>query len=171
MAISPRRRLGLIVSSILPDNARAYRRRFARAGLTAGLALIAVLILKSAGAASAAVDVSSASVCAETTISAFLDADAWVAENNTSTTGSDAILIVEANPSSGNSRALVRFQLPSGVPPGCIVESARRRLYTPAGSEGARVEAALLASEWSEGSVIWSNQPDRHLDPEMREGR
>jgi len=123
-------------------------------------AVLAVLLFSAFTWGAARAEVSSASDCQETTITALSEADAWVAENNTSNTGSDALLIVEAKPASGNSRALVRFRLPSGVPPGCMLESARLRLYTAAGSEGARVEAVSLASAWSEGSVSWSNQPE-----------
>lgn len=66
---------------------------------------------------------------------------------------------MRADPSSGNARALVRFRLPAEAPVGCVVESARLRLFAPEDSEGSRVEAARLATHWSEGSVTWRDQP------------
>ncbi|HZJ06876.1 MAG TPA: DNRLRE domain-containing protein [Nocardioidaceae bacterium] len=125
--------------------------------LAAGLALAAILVLQPPGTPSAAVDVSTE--CQATTITAFAEADAWVSESNSSTTGSDSTLNVEANPAHGNSRALVRFAMPNAVPEGCVVESARLRLYTLLGSDGDRLEAVRLAAAWSEGSVTWSSQP------------
>jgi large repetitive protein len=135
--------------------------RSPRQPLCGRLALGAVLVLGSAGVPGVPGVAGAASVttaCAAVTVTAAADADAWVSAGNTSGTGSDSVLTVAADPSGGDSRALVRFRLPA-VPSGCVVESARLRLYTPAGTDGARVEAVRLASTWSEGSVRWGNQP------------
>src|SRR5918999_543286 len=81
--------------------------------------------------------------------------DAWVDLNNPrANKGTDAVLDVSAD-----ARALVRFQLPSEVPAGCVVESARLRLYADSGAEGIKVEAAPIATGWSEMTVNWENQP------------
>lgn len=67
--------------------------------------------------------------------------------------------VVTANPSAGDSRALVRFGLPERVPTGCVVQSARLRMFTSSGSEGARVLAQRATSPWTENRVVWSTQP------------
>jgi hypothetical protein len=66
---------------------------------------------------------------------------------------------VDASISNGNSRALVRFQLPTAVPEGCVVETALLRLFSSEGSEGSRVEVIRLVGAWSENQVVWGNQP------------
>ena len=117
--------------------------------------LVAVVGLTSAGATGA----SAAALCAETTVTASAVADAWIGEGVTSNKGSDTELAVEAGALGvGHTRSLVRFSLP-GVPGGCVLASAKLRLYTSSGSEGARVEVVRLASSWSEGQVLWNNQP------------
>jgi parallel beta-helix repeat protein len=116
----------------------------------------AVMSTGLAGAAGAA---SVAASCAEETVRAFSVADSWIGENVTSNKGADVTLDVEADPSAGHSRALVRFPLPAGVPDGCVLASAKLRLFTSSGSEGSRVEVVRLASAWSESQVLWSNQP------------
>src|SRR5918992_2302376 len=84
--------------------------------------------------------------CQEATVVSPVVADSWIDLNSASANkGSDAVLDV-----SGDTRALVRFQLPATVPDGCVVESARLRVYADSGSEGARVEAVPVASAWTE---------------------
>jgi large repetitive protein len=150
---------------------RFPRVRDARLGLTVALLLTAVLSLKAAGLATAAEDLaaSSAGDCQESTITAVAQADSWVDENSPSANkGGDAILSVQAgsplDPESTSSRgrahALLGFALPSEVPPGCVVESAKLRLFAPEESSGTKAEAVQLASGWSERSVTWSNQPE-----------
>ncbi|HEV3375765.1 MAG TPA: right-handed parallel beta-helix repeat-containing protein, partial [Thermoleophilaceae bacterium] len=93
--------------------------------------------------------------CQEATVVAPVEADAWVDLNSPlANKGTDALLDV-----SGDARALVRFRLPSEVPAGCVVESARLRLYADSGAEGFRVEAVPVARPWSEMAVNWENQP------------
>ena len=40
---------------------------------------------------------------------------------------------------------------------GCVLSSAKLRLYTSSGSVGARVEVLRLASAWNESTVLWVN--------------
>lgn len=136
---------------------RGSSARVRRASVPVGVALAAFLTLGSTNGAAAAA--APATGCEARTVIALSEADAWVSEGNTSGTGWDSILNVEANPSSGDSRALIRFRVPSAVPAGCVVESARLRMYTDAGSDGARLEAVRLAGTWSESAVRWRNQP------------
>jgi parallel beta-helix repeat protein len=97
-----------------------------------------------------------ASTCTATTVVAAADADAWIDANSvTANKGSDAVLSV-----GDTSRTLVRFRLPSGAPEGCVVESARLRMFADSGTEGTRVVALPLASGWSESSVTWETQPE-----------
>ena len=148
-----------------------------RRGLTRGAvifagALVAVLGSTAAGdLASAAVDLaadSSSSSCQEETVTSVATADTWLDENSPfAAKGSDSVLNVDAGSvnvdtglASGRARALVRFTLPSAVPPGCVVESARLQLFSPEESVGTKVEAIRLASTWSEHQVSWSDQPD-----------
>jgi hypothetical protein len=75
--------------------------------------------------------------CVEATVVAPVQADAWIDFNSQlANKGSDAVLEV-----GGDARALVRFRLPSEVPAGCVLESARLRVFADSGTEGARVEA------------------------------
>jgi parallel beta-helix repeat protein len=107
------------------------------------------------------------SVCQDSVVTLIADADAWVSENVPNANfAADGILFVNAGsptvaggPPGGRTRALVRFALPPAIPAGCIVESARLRLYTPGDSAGARVEAVRAAAPWSEGVVTWDDQP------------
>jgi parallel beta-helix repeat protein len=104
--------------------------------------------------------ISSAADCQESTITTVAEADSWIDEGSALTNkGSDAILNVEYNPPDNSLRALVRFPLPSGAPPGCVVESAKLRLFAPEESVGSTVQAVRLGSAWREDSVTWSNQP------------
>lgn len=106
-------------------------------------------------------------LCRDAVITLAADADAWISENVPDANfGSDGILFVNAGspvvpggPTGGRTRALVRFQLPSAIPDGCVVESARLRLYTPGESVAARVEAVRAAGAWSESAVVWDTQP------------
>jgi parallel beta-helix repeat protein len=93
--------------------------------------------------------------CVEATVVAPVEADAWIDFNSQlANKGSDAVLEV-----GGDARALVRFRLPGHVPPGCVLESARLRVFADSGTEGARVESVRLASAWSENAVTWDSQP------------
>src|SRR5918996_4573025 len=86
------------------------------------------------------------SECQEATVVAPVVADAWVDFNSPDANkGPDAVLDV-----SGDTRALARFQLPAEVPAGCVVESARLRVYADSGTEGARVEAVPPPPPWAE---------------------
>jgi hypothetical protein len=97
--------------------------------------------------------------CQEATIVAPLEADTWIDEGISANKGSDAILSVRTDPSGGKSRALVRFALPSEVPPGCVVASAKLRLFATSTGVGTRFQAVRLASAWAENVVTWSDQP------------
>lgn len=87
-------------------------------------------------------------------------ADAWINQGSAANNfGTDAILKVKSQSSGDNARALVRFALPAGVPPGCRVESATLRLYAASGTNGRTLHAIPLAANWSESTITWNNQP------------
>jgi hypothetical protein len=103
--------------------------------------------------------VAAPSACPSTT-TALAAADAWIDQNSpTNNKGTDSILKVQSKGPADNFRALVRFTLPTGVPQGCVVESATLRLYAPTARTGRTLQALPLASPWSENGVTWNNQP------------
>jgi large repetitive protein len=86
------------------------------------------------------------------------DADSWIFQGDQGKNlGSDGALKVVSK-DGGNSRALVRFELPP-IPTGCTVISATLRLHAGGGTEGRTLEAVRLLSGWTESGVTWSNQP------------
>jgi large repetitive protein len=118
-----------------------------------GRALVVVLMFV-LGLAAFAPDARAAE-CRAVTVTAAVEADSWIDQNSVfANKGADAVLDV-----GGTSRALVRFALPSRVPEGCAVESARLRLFADSGTEGTRVEVIRLAFGWSESLVTWGTQP------------
>jgi large repetitive protein len=125
---------------------------------TQRLAVLVIAALAVGAIAASDRSAGSSSSCAAVTVTAPATADSWVDENSAlANKGSDVLLNVESAPS-GRSRALVRFSLPP-VPPGCALELARLRLFSPEESAGSKAEAVRLATGWSERSVTWSNQP------------
>jgi hypothetical protein len=85
-------------------------------------------------------------------------ADAWIDQNSSSNNfGSDSILKVQSK-SGNNFRALVRFTLPA-APAGCVVQSAKLRLYAASYKSGRTLQALRINAAWTEGGVTWSNQP------------
>jgi hypothetical protein len=98
--------------------------------------------------------------CRMGTIVAPVEADAWMDEGISANKGSDAILSVRTDPSGGKSRALVRFALPREVPPSCVVESAKLRMFAASTGVGTRFQVVRLASGWAENVVTWSDQPE-----------
>ncbi len=97
--------------------------------------------------------------CLAATASIAAAADAWLDQGSPSANlGSDATLKLQSKPDV-NWRAAVRFALPAGVPDGCVLDSAKLRLWSSAGGDGARYEALRFASEWQEGGITWANQP------------
>src|SRR5919106_553521 len=131
-------------------------------------AAIAVAFALAAGL-TLAVDLASGAECESASVTAPVVADTWLDENSPSSAkGTDSILSVEGGSVnvdtaevSGRARALVRFALPPGIPLGCVVESARLRIYSSEdNSDGPRIEALRLASAWSETTASWSAQPE-----------
>lgn len=97
--------------------------------------------------------------CTAAPITLSANADAWIDQNSSSNNyGSDSTLKVQSKGPSDNFRVLVRFGLP-GLPPGCVVQTATLRLYSPSATSGRTLEALQLAAAWSENGVTWSNQP------------
>lgn len=85
-------------------------------------------------------------------------ADGWIAQSApASNFGGDSILKVKSQNGS-NSRALVRFQLPS-APPGCELVGAKLRLHSSSATSGRTLGAARIAASWTESGVTWANQP------------
>lgn len=86
-------------------------------------------------------------------------ADTWLDENSASNNfGTDAILKVRSQEPGDNFRALVGFTLPA-APEGCVVQSAALSLYAASATEGRTIEVLRVTADWSEQSVMWSNQP------------
>jgi hypothetical protein len=102
----------------------------------------------------------SAPSCAEATRTASADADGWIDEQSPlENFGADATLNVRSIAGRENSRAVVRFPLPS-PPAGCVVQSATLRLYSDSPLERPSIlQAVRLTSAWAENSVSWGNQP------------
>ena len=97
--------------------------------------------------------------CVASTATMGSDRDSWVLQSSSgSNFGTDSDLKVNSKSGSGNSRALVRFGLPS-VPSGCQVTSARLRLYAGSYQSGRTLQALRLNGNWTETAVTWSNQP------------
>ena len=87
------------------------------------------------------------------------NADAWVDQAAPiANKGSDATLKVLSKGPAHNARGLVRFDLPA-LPAGCAVQSATMRLHLNALATDRILEAWRVAGSWSEGGVVWDNQP------------
>jgi large repetitive protein len=94
------------------------------------------------------------------TVTASASADSWIHQKDSSKNfGTDSILKV--SPKSGeNTRALVRFNLPT-LPAGCQVVGAELQLYSASAKGGRTIEVSRLAATWTESGVTWTNQPAR----------
>ena len=68
----------------------------------------------------------------------------------------EALTVRSAAPGA-DARSLVRFDLPSGLPP-CALESATLRLFGE-GDDGRILLAVPAATAWVENTVVWNNQP------------
>jgi CSLREA domain-containing protein len=88
------------------------------------------------------------------------EADAWIEQSSPSSNkGSDSILKVMSKSGNANTRALVRFPLPT-IPQGCVLDKATLRLYAASASGSQRtLEAFRLDGSWTEGGVTWANAP------------
>ena len=98
--------------------------------------------------------------CPEANGTSEAEADAWIDEHSPiQNKGDDSSLKVQSKAPSENFRALVRFPLPQ-APGGCVVQSAKLRLYSDSVPSAPRTLQALrLTSAWGEFNVTWSNQP------------
>ena len=87
-------------------------------------------------------------------------ADSWIEQSSPSSNkGSDSILKVMSKSGNANLRALVRFDLPT-VPAGCVLDTARLRVYASSASGSQRtLQAFRLGGTWTEGGVTWANAP------------
>jgi hypothetical protein len=94
------------------------------------------------------------------------NADAWIDQNSSSNNfGADAILKIRSQSANNNFRALVRFALPGGVPEGCVIESARLRLFAASSRSDRTLQAFRVAGDWSENNLRWNNQPETTGEP------
>jgi PPIC-type PPIASE domain len=94
------------------------------------------------------------------TLTLTATADAWIDQNSPAANkGTDSILKVQSKGPADNFRALVRFTLPTNLPPGCTLSSATLRAYATSSKPGRTLQALRLASAWTENLVSWSNQP------------
>ncbi|MDZ5622522.1 right-handed parallel beta-helix repeat-containing protein [Nocardioides sp. HM23] len=86
-------------------------------------------------------------------------ADAWIDQSSASANkGGDSILKVMSK-GSANLRALIRFNLPT-IPAGCVVDTAKLRLYAASASGSQRTLQVLrLGGSWTESSVTWATAP------------
>jgi hypothetical protein len=87
-------------------------------------------------------------------------ADTWIDQSSPSSNkGSDSILKLMSKSGNANLRALVRFDLPT-VPQGCVVDTAKLRMYASSASGSQRtLQAFRVGGSWTEGGVTWSNAP------------
>jgi hypothetical protein len=87
-------------------------------------------------------------------------ADAWIDQNSASNNkGDDSTLKLQGKSSNNNMRALVRFNLPTSLPDGCVVQSATLRLYAESVKTGRTLHAFQVNGAWTEMGVTWANQP------------
>jgi hypothetical protein len=87
------------------------------------------------------------------------NADAWIDQNSaTSNKGTDSILHVRTKSSRNNFRTLLRFALPP-VPQGCVVDTAKLRMFAPSATTGRTLHAQRLTAAWQEYTVNWNTQP------------
>ena len=89
------------------------------------------------------------------------NADAWLDQSSPSSNkGTDSILKVMSKSGNANLRALVRFNLPA-IPQGCVLDTAKLRLFAASASSGTRTLQAFRVNgtSWTEGGVTWANQP------------
>ncbi|HEV3375763.1 MAG TPA: DNRLRE domain-containing protein, partial [Thermoleophilaceae bacterium] len=87
-------------------------------------------------------------------------ADAWIDQSSPSSNkGGDSILKLMSKSGNANLRALVRFNLPT-VPTGCVLDTAKLRLYAASASGSQRtLQAFRIAGSWTESGVTWANAP------------
>jgi CSLREA domain-containing protein len=97
--------------------------------------------------------------CDAANITLFADADAWIDEiNPLENFGTAFELEVRSEAVGSDARALVRFGVPTSLPPDCVLRSAVLRLYSE-GDAGRTLQALPLADSWAENAVTWNNQP------------
>ncbi|MDQ4052551.1 MAG: DNRLRE domain-containing protein [Actinomycetota bacterium] len=87
-------------------------------------------------------------------------ADSWIDQSSPSSNkGGDSILKLMSKSGNANLRALVRFNL-STVPQGCMLDTAKLRMYAAAASGSQRtLEVFRLGGSWTESGVSWTNAP------------
>ena len=86
------------------------------------------------------------------------NADSWIDQGSpANNNGSDSTLKVMSK-NGGALRVLVRFTLPT-VPQGCVVDTARLRLYAGSAKENRTIQVLRLDGAWTESGVNWGNQP------------
>ena len=98
--------------------------------------------------------------CPTSSQSLFADRDSWVSQGSPSNNfGNDSTLKVKTQ-AGYNSRALVRFPLPT-LPARCTgIAAATLRLEAASGTDGRMLETVRIASDWNELGVTWNNQPE-----------
>jgi parallel beta-helix repeat protein len=98
--------------------------------------------------------------CDDADFTVVASADSWIDQNSPAANrGADGVLKVTSKAPGLNTRALVQFPIPAGVPAGCELESARLRMYADGDTVGRTLLAQPLASAWAEDVVSWVDQP------------
>ncbi len=93
------------------------------------------------------------------TVTASSVADSWLDRASPATNkGTDAVLKVTSKASANDTRALVRFALPT-LPTGCQIVGATLRMYAAGAGTGRILEAVQVVGAWTETGVTWANQP------------
>jgi hypothetical protein len=132
-------------------------------GLTVGAHEVRVRALSADGTADASPasypwTIEAPPTCGGEPVTASASADSWTDQNSRSAThGSESSLRVKSR-ESRRQRSLVKFAHPAR-PEGCVVASAKLRLYSSIFSSNRTLQALRLAGPWSEGTVNWNNQP------------
>ena len=100
-----------------------------------------------------------AAACTGSTVTVGAAADSWILQDSAgSNYGTDSSLKVNSKGPNQNSRALVRFNMPT-IPAGCLLTSAKLRMYSGSYKTGRTLQALRIDASWTESNVRWNNQP------------
>ena len=100
-----------------------------------------------------------AAACTGSTVTVGAAADSWILQDSANTNyGTDSALKVNSKGPNQNSRALVRFNMPT-IPAGCLLTSAKLRMYSGSYKTGRTLQALRIDASWTESAVRWNNQP------------
>jgi parallel beta-helix repeat protein len=91
-------------------------------------------------------------------IAVAAEADSWIDQNSAASNFALAGVLKIQSKSGGDSRALMRFPMPP-APDGCVLGSAQLYVHAVSAFPGRTLGVLSFASDWSEDTVTWNNQP------------